>query len=259
MTHHVVFIHSTGLGPFMWAPYKDAAMGAVSEARVHMPVNLGYAPGGELIRPQTVGLAEEVDALCQQLGDLEGDVHLVGHSYGGLVALEMALSGRLPVRSLYLYEPVLFASLRERVDDIAVEAANEVRSMYANRQFFEDAEHGGDDAWLEQFVDYWNGVGAWSAMPPKAQAAMRRVGWKMHLEVRAIATQARPFEAYALPIPTTVVSGAGSTAASREMSRLLAEQMPLAQSHVLPGLGHMGVMQRPDQVVATVVQHLQRA
>ena len=211
MTRHVVFIHSTGLGPFMWAPDKDAA----GEARLHMPVNLGYAPGGELARPQTMGLAKEVDALCKQLGTLEGDVHLVGHSYGGLVALQLARSGRLPVRSLYVYEPVLFASLRERVDEFTAEATNEVHSMYANRQSFDDAERGGDDAWLEQFVDYWNGAGAWGAMPPKAKDAMRRVGWKMHLEVRAIATQARPFEAYAMPIPTTVVSGGRSTAASR--------------------------------------------
>ena len=254
MTRNVVFIHSTGLGPFMWAPYRDAA----GEASVHMPVNLGYVPGAELTRPQTAGLAEEVDALCKQLGMLEGDVHLVGHSYGGLLALELARSGRLPVRSLYLYEPVLFASLRERVDVISIEAANEVRSMYANRPFFDNAEHGGDEAWLEQFVDYWNGAGAWGAMPPKAKDAMRRVGWKMHLEVRAIATQARPFEDYALPIPTTVVSGERSKAASREMSRLLAEHMPMAQSQVLPRLGHMGVMARPDQVAATLVQHLQQ-
>jgi len=234
-------------------------MGTVSDARVHMPVNLGYAPGGEVTRPQTVGLADELDALCKQLGALEGDVHLVGHSYGGLVALELARSGRLPARSLYLYEPVLLASLRERVNDIAAEAANDVRRMYADRHFFDDAEHGGDEAWLEQFVDYWNGAGAWGAMAPKAQAAMRRVGWKMHLEVRAIATQARPFEAYALPIPTTVVSGERSTAASREMSRLLAEQMPMVHSHVLPDLGHMGVLERPDKVAATLLQHLQRA
>lgn len=259
MTRHVVFIHSTGLGPFMWTPYKDPVMNAVSEVRVHMPVNLGYAPGGEVVRPQIVGLAEEMDALCRQLGALEGEVHLVGHSYGGLVALELARSGRLPVRSLYLYEPVLFASLHERVDDIAAEAANDVRSMYANRSFFEDPEHGGDEAWLQHFVDYWNGAGAWGAMAPKAQAAMRRVGWKMHLEVRAVATQARSFQAYAMPIPTTVVSGACSTAASLEMSRLLAEQMPMAQSHVLPGLGHMGVIARPDQVATSLVQHLQRS
>ncbi|MDZ4251023.1 MAG: alpha/beta hydrolase [Sulfuritalea sp.] len=254
MTRHVVFIHSTGLGPFMWAPYKIAA----GDARIHMPVNLGYAPGGELIRPQTVGLAEETDALCKQLGALEGDVHLVGHSYGGLVALELARSGRLPVRSLYVYEPVLFASLRECMNEITAEAADDVRSMYANRRFFDDDEQGGDEAWLEQFVDYWNGAGAWGAMPPKAKDAMRRVGWKMHLEVRAIATQARPFEAYAMPIPTMVVSGGRTTAASREMSRLLAEQMPMAQSHILPGLGHMGVMERPDKVAATLVQHLQQ-
>ena len=142
MTRHVVFIHSTGLGPFMWTPYKDA----VGDARVHMPANLGYVPGGEVTRSQTVGLAEEVDALCEQLGALDGDVHLVGHSYGGLVALELARAGRLPVRSLYVYEPVLFASLRERVDDISAEAADEVRRVYADRRFFDDAGQGGDEA-----------------------------------------------------------------------------------------------------------------
>lgn len=96
MTQHFVFIHSTGLGPFMWTPYKDA----LADARVHLPINLGYASGSEVTRPHIVGLAEEVDGLCAQLGPLDGDVHLVGHSYGGLVALELARSGRLPVRSL---------------------------------------------------------------------------------------------------------------------------------------------------------------
>lgn len=258
MTRHVVFVHSTGLGPFMWAPYKPAIHSAMPDARVHVPANLGYAPGGAVNRPQTVGLAEEVHALVEQLGALDGEVHLVGHSYGGLLALELARAGQWQVRSLYLYEPVLFSALRLRENDIAAEAANEVRSMYANRQFFDDPADGGSEAWLEQFVDYWNGAGAWGAMPTKTKEAMRRVGWKMHLEVRAIATQARPFEAYALPISTTIVSGGRTTAAAREMARLLTEQMPLAQSQVLPELGHMGVAGRPDAVAASLVQHLQQ-
>ena len=55
MTRHVVFIHSTGLGPFMWAPYKEAA----GDARVHMPVNLGYAPGSEEIDGEELPWAED--------------------------------------------------------------------------------------------------------------------------------------------------------------------------------------------------------
>src|SRR5207342_961301 len=35
-------------------------------------------------------------------------VHVVGHSYGGVVALHLALAGRVPIRSLTLIEPVAF-------------------------------------------------------------------------------------------------------------------------------------------------------
>jgi hypothetical protein len=54
------------------------------------------------------------------------------------------------------------------------------------------------------------------------------------------------------------VSGGRTTAAARGMARLLAEQMPMAQNQVLPELGHMGVVGRPDMVAASLVEHLQQ-
>lgn len=40
-------------------------------------------------------------------------MHLIGHSYGGAVSLHVALQRPERVRSLALYEPVLFAPLRD--------------------------------------------------------------------------------------------------------------------------------------------------
>ena len=50
MTSTVVFLHSTGLGPFMWTPYQNLA----GDAKVLTPFNRGYGPGDEVARPEQV-------------------------------------------------------------------------------------------------------------------------------------------------------------------------------------------------------------
>ena len=38
----------------------------------------------------------------------------MAHSYGGFAALTLAMDASVPVRSLWLYEPVLFGSLHAK-------------------------------------------------------------------------------------------------------------------------------------------------
>lgn len=254
MTPTVVFLHSTGLGPFMWSPYQALP----GTATVLTPFNRGYAPGDEVRRPDQVRVAEDVAALSSQLADVDGDLHLVGHSYGGLLALELARQQPDRVKSLYLYEPVVFAALRARADEIDPAAAADVQQLYSDASFFDDDVNGGDEAWLQRFIDYWNGPGAWQAMGERARAAMRRVGWKMHLEVKSVSVDARPFEAYRLPLPVTLVAGEKSPATAREMARLLAAELPSATLHTLPGAGHMSVLDRADAVGPTMAAHFKQ-
>ena len=54
--------------------------------------------------------AEIVEAAIRRAG---GPVHLVGHSYGALVCLDVALCGLMPLISLTLIEPVAFGLLRQ--------------------------------------------------------------------------------------------------------------------------------------------------
>ena len=254
MTSTVVFLHSTGLGPFMWTPYQSLA----GDAKVLTPFNRGYGPGDEVARPEQVRVAEDVAALAGPLSEIPGGVHLVGHSYGGLLALELARLAPDRVKSLYLYEPVVFAALRERAHEIDPAAASDVRELYGDNSFFDDDVNGGDEAWLQRFIDYWNGPGAWLAMGERARAAMRRVGWKMHLEVKSVSVDAQPFEAYRLSQPVTVVAGEKSPATAREMARLLAAELPQASLRTLPGVSHMSVLDRPDVVGPSLAEHFRR-
>ena len=103
----VVLLHSSASSARQWQP-------AVAALQAHFSVH-AIDFHGHGARPDWQGgaamtLADEV-ALVEPLLEQAGGAHLIGHSYGGAVALKLAT--RLPalVRSVVAYEPVLFGLL----------------------------------------------------------------------------------------------------------------------------------------------------
>src|SRR5262245_33089999 len=72
-------------------------------------------PGYGQTTPQPPGQEPDVGFACDVLEPLVGQVGppavLAGHSYGGVVALAVALRRRVPVGALVLFEPVAVAAL----------------------------------------------------------------------------------------------------------------------------------------------------
>jgi pimeloyl-ACP methyl ester carboxylesterase len=255
MSDVALFVHSTGTGPFMWTRLLAALPSGVTALT---PTNLGYSPATAVPRGQVSTVADEVAHLRAQIPEGTTGVHLGGHSYGGLVALslaiELSLAGEVAVRSLWLYEPVLFAPLMAHAESLPPDVAQDVAWLDSDPHFLHD-EHGGSEAWLQGFVDYWNQAGTWVAMPEKSRAMARMVGWKMYQEVRCVAREARDFAHYQFNIPMTLLRGEHTTAPAREMAQRLAAVNPQAVLTVLPGVGHMGVVSAPDLVAAELAQH----
>lgn len=254
-----LFVHSTGTGPFMWSRHlADLPEGLAPLA----PANLGYSADTALPHGQPSTVADEVAHLRAHIPEGTTAVHLGGHSYGGLVAMSLAQAlaaeGRVAVRSLWLYEPVLFAPLRAEEASLPPDVAREVAWLYSDPLFLRD-EHGGSEAWLQGFVDYWNQPGAWAALPDKARAMARMVGWKMYQEVRCVSREAQGFAHYRFHVPLTLVQGEHTTPPAREMVRRLAAVNPQAEVRVLPGVGHMGVVSAPEAVGESLRAHWQRA
>src|SRR3954468_19763140 len=90
--------------------------------------------------------------------------HLIGHSYGGAIALKAALSLRSRLASLVLYEPVLFAVLVR-----AAPHSHPAREIAAVR---DDVLAGAPAAAAERFIDYWMGKGTWAATPDARRATL---------------------------------------------------------------------------------------
>jgi len=117
-----------------------------------------------------MSLDDEV-ALLQPVFRTAGDrFHLIGHSYGGAIALKAALSYQDRLISLVVYEPVLFSVLRANAPQS--DAAREIVAVRDDT--IRLVEQGDFHASAERFVDYWTGDGAWASIPdPDGQRSQR--------------------------------------------------------------------------------------
>jgi pimeloyl-ACP methyl ester carboxylesterase len=231
----VVCIHSGGFTSRQW---KRLGERLAPHFRVIAPDLLGYAerwPDGE-----PFDYRQDVERIAAMLDE---PMHVVGHSYGGLVALQVALARPDRVRSLAVYEPVAFGVL-----DAAARA--DIEQLPAYRL---DAP----DVWLEAFVDWWNGAGAWRALAESTQQAMRVVGWKVSEEVRSLVADRTDLARYAtIAAPTLLLGGERTRPVERSVLEALARALPHATLEVFPGMGHMGPITHADRVNAAIEAHL---
>lgn len=250
MSATLMFIHSTGTLPTLWAGVSDAQL---QGARVLRPANLGYPPHPPLQKATPFTVGDEVAHLLAQL-PAEGPVHLVAHSYGGLVALLLARALGPRTASLFLMEPVLFGALT-RSTHAAAAAVEEARGFARAEGFLDDAR-GGDEAWLTTFIDYWNRPGSWARMPEPQRAFTRSLSWKMYQEVRAVFFDRSAFEDHVVAAPLTLVRAARSPQAPRAMVEELARVNPHAIVKELPGTGHMAPLTHPALLAQALLEHL---
>lgn len=224
-----------------------------SDAEVLCPSHLGYAAPFPAGTPFSV--QDEVAHVLEQLPSGR-DLHLIAHSYGGFVALELARVRA--VRSAFIYEPVVFGALLGR-DDLDEGTREQLQSFASIPWFLEDDERAGTDEWLQVFIDYWNGENAWSKMPETMRESMRPLGWKMAMEVRAVYDRSMTFERFALPdTALTLVAGERTHPPAKAMVKHLGRVNPHASVVVAEGAGHMAPLIRPRRVKPLLDSHLER-
>jgi pimeloyl-ACP methyl ester carboxylesterase len=181
----------------------------------------------------------------------DGPVHVVGHSYGGLVALHLALAGRIALRSLTLIEPVAFFLLPHAG---AHEAWMEIRAL--GDSYAAGIAAGETEAALRQFIDYWAGRGAWDAMDETLRAQIRRSARKIVLDFQVAFTDPGLEAVRALKCPVRVVSGGRSRAPTQHIASFLADALPSAEFEVVADANHLLPVTHPDMVAAMLLREL---
>ena len=206
-----------------------------------------YGAGKTAVWPhaQPMLLDDEL-ALLQPVFDAAGArFHLVGHSFGGAVALKAALAERGRLLSLVLFEPVLFSVLV--ADSPHSAAAQEILAVRDDTTRLV----GENDlvAAARRFIDYWMGDGAWAATPPARQPALAAAMRSVIPEWHAAFGEPTPLQALAaIDVPTLLLTGTQSKASARAVTRLLAAVLPRVQVESIQGVGHMAPLTHPERI-----------
>jgi pimeloyl-ACP methyl ester carboxylesterase len=254
-TSSVVALHCSLSSGHQWSRLAEELAG---RHQVITPDISGYGNNdvGRFLLPTT--MAEEVELLSDRVGEALGPIHLVGHSYGGALALKIATDSPLASRvcSLTLIEPVLPAILMGSESD---------RRLY--EQFVCLAQAVCKDLWkgssseaIEKFLEFWQGSGPTEQLSSKALVRMIERAEKLAYEFRAILGERNVTAAAAsIRVPTLLVSGGLSPYFTQRMVGRLASIIPGAETKHLPAAGHMLPISHAAMINPDIARHIARA
>ena len=182
-------------------------------------------PGHGVTTPQAPGAVPDVahaatliEALVRTVG---APAVLAGHSYGGVVALAVALRGRVSLGALVLLEPVAVSMLRMVGDREAYESTKAVFDAYIA------GVEGGEPHTVRTMVDFWFGSGAFEHMPEPLKAYMVRQAAVNVRDVRAAFREDySPAACRRLGIPVTMLVGGRSPAVTHKIAQAIAAHAP---------------------------------
>jgi len=251
----VLLLHSSASSSAQWRPLAEMLQAGW---RVLAPDLHGYGQSGRRPGPASPGLADAAALAEAVLAESADRIHLVGHSYGGAVALRLAADRPERLLSLTLIEPVAFHLLRGAPQGAAEHALfREVAVLAAD--VTQAAAEGDSRRGMARFIDYWNGEGAWMRTRADVQSALALQAERVALDFRATMTDPLRLEALRrIPAPTLVLRGAASPRPTRRIAALVAQVLPDARLQTIDGAGHMLPLTHREPVNAAIAEHLSR-
>jgi len=183
---------------------------------------------------------EDVEALLDVAG---AGAALVGHSFGGAVALETALRAAEPLAAVAVYEPAIGVG-----GSIAPADVDRMQSLIAR---------GEPDAALDIAIAGLDAAGLVSAdpRPPGSRRPdpVLALAPTVPRELRAVTAPGLDFDRYAtLDLPALVLVGTRSPRVQRRNCERLAAALPDARLTRLEGLGHVAHTAAPDAVAGAL-------
>ena len=217
----ILALHSSGIGPKQWRTVPEPVLAPDFIYELSDPAR--FTPERDL-------------ATCEALlNSVEGPVHLLGHSYGGYLALHLARRHPHRIGRIAVHDPVLWGCLRSDGPPELVAAFEAVLEPI----FTVPPDRWGGPEWMQGFVDFWNGPGTWAGIPGRRQRKMMQAGTKVAGEVSYCCRDQEPASAWSGVLhPTHITCGETTPPPEVAVCEALARSLPRARLERVPG-GHM--------------------
>ncbi|PVE21834.1 hypothetical protein DC522_24275 [Microvirga sp. KLBC 81] len=234
----MILLHSSVAGNRQWR----ATIEALQDQYHVIAINLfGYGQTSDWPDDRQQTLADQSELVQPFIDQAHGDVALVGHSFGGVVAMSAALRRPDKVSRLILLEPIPFCVL---ADAGRVDAYAEIARL---RGFVKRCGGSGDwEKGAACFADYWNGEGTWAAMSPERQKTFALSMRPNVHEWDAVLGRTSQQDWSTIHARTLVAWTRDTKRPVREIVEVLRERAPHWQYREFSEGGHMFPLTRPN-------------
>lgn len=246
LSRPIIALHGTASKGRQWEHLCNAFLGCRSVISPDLP---GYS---DVPCASGEGLSARLQPMLKDYLQIDHPVHLVGHSFGGALALRLAEMYPQKCLSVTLYEPTSLEVFRSATDIKEIHLFNEIKALATKV-----GNASSMDA-MSLFIDFWMGKGHWQTLPYKAQQQLSRYATITAQDFRDGLFEAQYKSDYP-PFTGSVrlLFGSRTMEIAKHVCRELAVRLPNATAVQLPDLGHMGPIQNPDKVNAVIMQHIE--
>lgn len=250
----VVMLHSSMSSKIQWFSLMENLKKTHKVVAVDL-YGYGEAPTVPAEKAGDFTMDDELALIKEALAEtLEKDTpfHLVGHSYGGAVAMHLALAMPARIQSLSLYEPMANHVVCE-IDDALYEKQQELMGTV-----IEEIDRGNLKQGASMFVDFFSGEGLFFNLPEEVQEMLAACVRKMPLDYFASAHKTLRMGRYGkLAAPTCLMAGKQSPDLSFEIAQSLSGVIPSVDYHLVDA-GHMAPITHGPLVNPIIEEHVRR-
>ena len=228
----VLALHGSASSGAIWQPLIKSLQG---DRIVLAPDLPGYGANAEI---------SELDAsarfgwLGEAICTLGGKFDLVGHSFGGAIAMVLANQYPDHVRSIVLYEPIV-------PPNRLIKEAPEVQDLWSLwtsmlRLEIEDA--------MALFCNFWSGSGCWERINDRAKSRLVNDYASVMLDFRQVFTGQMDVAEQTYTGPITLLCGGASHPVAIAMSKRLTKKYGQASLNLIEDIGHLGPVTHAETV-----------
>ena len=242
----VLMLHSSLSSGRQWQGLKQALK---TQYQVLNPDLTGYGSNTcDYRRPMQ--LSDEAEHLWPLLeANPAGSVILMGHSFGGAVALHMARTRPELFKAVVLFEPVAFHLLKTTEPAVY----RQVQQLSQEMLTLDAAQA------AALFIDYWQGDGYFSHLPDVMQQKLMGQVGKVAADFEALSGESATLNDYAtaLQCPVLLLSGEQSQLSAQRLATMLAGALPCVEFRIVK-TGHMGPVTDAELVNSVLLEFIQR-
>lgn len=246
----IVFVPGSCSTGAAWRPVISALNGRFRCVTTSL---LGYGGTAERRTARNPAISHEADIIETVIRRTGGPVHLVGHSFGGLAALAVALRGKVPLQSLTIMEAPAVNLLREIGEYRHYRTFREMSDAYFA------AFRSGDREAISSMIDFYGGSGTFASWPSRVRAyAMETTHVNILDWASAYAFDLFPSVLAGVDIPVMILRGGESHPAVKRANELLSIYIKGASLVTTEGASHFMILTHAEDSARAVADHISR-